>query len=113
MDISITLKNLTYVVSSIPPNTFFWIIIAILFFILWQKSNKVSNELKERKEEIIEKSDSTKLSETGEHVFSSGSEKEAMEILIELISDISRISGYGFVISIVVAVLSSIYPLLT
>ena len=86
------------------PEFFFWIVIAIMFFILWRVNkgiNKKVIEIRNRKVGIS-------VTETGEIVFQK-EVGEAVEILQEAFLKTSRLSGLGFIFSSLGAVFSAIF----
>lgn len=86
------------------PEFFFWIVIAIMFFILWRVNkgiNKKVIEIRNRKVGIS-------VTETGEIVFQK-EVGEAVEILQEAFLKTSRLSGLGFILSSLGAVFSAIF----
>ena len=83
--------------------SFFWLIMALLFFILWRKNKRISDKFEKNKKKINEFSRAQ--TETGRMVFLSNQQK-IMEIFAETISDTSKVSGFGSFISIVAAVFS-------
>jgi hypothetical protein len=83
--------------------TIFWIIIAIFFFILYWRSKKMGDGFKKVDQKI--ENSIRSLTIGGDIVFNHNT-KEVLEDFAKIISDTSKISEFGFIISTITALIS-------
>lgn len=83
--------------------TIFWIIITIFFFILYWRSKKIGDGFKKVDPKI--ENSIRSMTMDGDVVFNHNT-KEVLEDFAKIISDTSKISEIGFIISSVTALIS-------
>nr|WP_319372479.1 hypothetical protein [uncultured Methanobacterium sp.] len=96
-------QYLQILVNIIKGETIFWIIIAILFLILWRANVAAGNEFKKEMEELGGK----RLVTNQGAMIVVGIPEFFKEITNGLLKT-SKLSEYGFIISIITAILSAI-----
>jgi ABC-type dipeptide/oligopeptide/nickel transport system permease component len=90
------------------PEFFFWVIIAIMFFILWRKNEGINKMVTEIRKKSI---GGIFRTESGEAVFQREA-GQAVEMLNDAFYKTSRLSGLGFILSSLGAVFSGIFSLM-